>query len=170
MDWVRLRSCQHVFHRSCVVQWQEVKNSCPLCRTCIRPIFDCTSMTRHDSQPTKPRKPFRCSVTRESRHLYLTDQLRRAVASLLGPCVTLTIRNRGFTLTAHTTASRAVLKKIGGSVPAFHNQEHSMFIPYMALAGVYMEKSRLNLKLPKELGKRWLSLQLESRQAVSAVP
>ena len=32
---VRLQHCGHSYHSSCIVRWQQEKNSCPLCRTSL---------------------------------------------------------------------------------------------------------------------------------------
>tara|TARA_A100001015_G_C15006654_1_gene721016 strand:+ start:904 stop:1419 length:516 start_codon:yes stop_codon:yes gene_type:complete len=31
-DFVKLINCKHIFHKSCIDEWQKINNTCPLCR------------------------------------------------------------------------------------------------------------------------------------------
>jgi len=33
-----LTSCQHTYHKGCIIRWKEENNSCPMCRTTISSI------------------------------------------------------------------------------------------------------------------------------------
>ncbi|XP_064629935.1 RING finger protein 24-like isoform X2 [Lineus longissimus] len=46
-DTVALCPCGHSFHKQCLVQWLEQKNSCPMCKASVQKRYDETTGLVH---------------------------------------------------------------------------------------------------------------------------